>query len=276
MKDVAGYSLTHLIVGSQGTLALITEATLRLRPMPPERSTLVAFFAVLEDAGRAVSAIATEGLSPVTLELLDRETIRAVDDVHRLGLERDAEAMLLVESDLPGGAAETEIERAREVCERSGAGLVVRAESAAEADLLRQARRLAWQALETQGSAKMEDVVVPRSQVAPLLRAVAAIAARTGVRCATFGHAGDGNLHPNLVFDRDDPTAEERTEAFRRELYAVAIELGGSITGEHGIGSSRREWLEAQRGSAAVGAMRRIKDALDPLGILNPGKVLPS
>lgn len=276
MKDVAGYSLTHLVVGSQGTLALITEATLRLRPMPPARSTLVAFFGVLEDAGRAVSAIATAGLSPVTLELLDRETIRAVDDVHRLGLDRDAEAMLLIESDLPGGAATSEMERAREVCERAGAGLVVRAESAAEADLLRQARRMAWHALETQGSAKMEDVVVPRSQVAPLLRAIAAIAARTGVRCATFGHAGDGNLHPNLVFDRDDPTAEERTEAFRRELYAVAIELGGSITGEHGIGSSRREWLEAQRGSAAVDAMRRIKAALDPLGILNPGKVLPS
>jgi glycolate oxidase len=275
MKDVAGYSLTHLIVGSQGTLALITEATLRLRPMPPERSTLVAFFAVLEDAGRAVSAIATEGLSPVTLELLDRETIRAVDDVHALGLERDAEAMLLIESDLPGEAARREIARATAVCEREGASLVVAAESAAEADMLRQARRLAWQALEVQGTAKMEDVVVPRSQVAPLLRAISATAERHGVRCATFGHAGDGNLHPNLVFDRDDQTAEAKTEAFRDELYRMAVALGGSITGEHGVGSSRNAYLELQRGSAAVEAMRRIKAALDPLGILNPGKVLP-
>jgi glycolate oxidase len=276
MKDVAGYSLTHLIVGSQGTLALITEATLRLRPMPPTRATLVAFFGEVEHAGRAVSAIATEGLAPVTLELLDRESIRAVDDVYALGLERDAEAMLLIESDLPGEAARREIERATTVCEREGATLVVQAADPQEADWLRQARRMAWHALERQGSAKMEDVVVPRSQVAPLLRAIARAAEHAGVRCATFGHAGDGNLHPNLVFDRDDPTAEAKTEAFRDELYRTAIELGGSVTGEHGIGSSRTGYLELQRGAAAVGAMRRIKEALDPLGILNPGKVLPA
>jgi glycolate oxidase len=121
----------------------------------------------------------------------------------------------------------------------------------------------------------MEDVVVPRSQVVPLLRAIRSAAEHAGVRCATFGHAGDGNLHPNLVFERDDPTAEAKTEAFRHELYRTAIALGGSVTGEHGIGTSRLHYLELQRGSAAVEAMRRIKHALDPLGILNPGKVLP-
>jgi glycolate oxidase len=273
-KDVAGYSLTHLMVGSQGTLGLITEATLRLRPAPPPRSTLLAFFDSLEDAGRAVAAIPVAGLHPVTLELLDRATIRAVDDVYRLGLERDAAAMLLVESDLPGSAALDETDRAASACEASGATLVVRAADAQEADWLRQGRRMAYHALEQQGTVKMEDVVVPRARVPELLRAIDDIARRVGVRCATFGHAGDGNLHPNLVFERDDPGAEAATEAFRAELYRTAIDLGGSVTGEHGIGSSRREYLEIQRGPAAMRAMRAIKAALDPLGILNPGKVL--
>ncbi|HYM84909.1 MAG TPA: FAD-linked oxidase C-terminal domain-containing protein, partial [Candidatus Dormibacteraeota bacterium] len=273
-KDVAGYSLTHLMVGSQGTLGLITEATLRLRPAPPPRATLLAFFASLEAAGRAVAAIPAAGLHPVTLELMDRETIRAVDDVYALGLERDAAAMLLVESDLPGGAALAEMDRAAVACEGSGATLVVRAADAQEADWLRQARRMAFHALERQGTVKMEDVVVPRARVTELLRVIDDTARRLDIRCATFGHAGDGNLHPNLVFDRDDPRAEEATEAFRSALYRAAIDLGGSVTGEHGIGSSRREYLALQRGPAAMAAMRAIKGALDPLGILNPGKVL--
>lgn len=273
-KDVAGYSLTHLIVGSQGTLGLITEATLRLRPAPPPRATLLAFFSSLDDAGRAVAAIPVAGLHPVTLELMDRETIRAVDDVYKLGLERDAAAMLLIESDLPGAAALTEMDRAGSACEASGATLVIRATDPQEADWLRQARRMAYHALEQQGTVKMEDVVVPRARVPELLRAIDRAARRLDIRCATFGHAGDGNLHPNLVFDRDDPRAEAATEAFRAELYRAAIDLGGSVTGEHGVGTSRREYLEIQRGPAAMAAMRAIKAALDPLGILNPGKVV--
>jgi glycolate dehydrogenase FAD-linked subunit len=273
-KDVAGYSLTHLMVGSQGTLGLITEATLRLRPAPPPRATLLAFFGSLDDAGQAVAAIPVAGLHPVTLELMDRATIRAVDDAYKLGLERDAEAMLLIESDLPGGAALSEIDRAAAACEASGATLVIRATDPQEADWLRQGRRMAYHALEQQGTVKMEDVVVPRARVPELLHAIDGTARRLEIRCATFGHAGDGNLHPNLVFDRDDPRAEALTEAFRAELYRTAIELGGSVTGEHGIGTSRREYLEIQRGPAAMAAMRAIKAALDPLGILNPGKVV--
>jgi glycolate oxidase len=275
IKDVAGYSLTHLIVGSQGTLGLITEATLRLRPAPPVRATLLAFFPTLESAGDAVAGIAASGLSPVTLELMDRFTIRAVDDVHALGLDRDAAAMLMIESDLPAAAADDELARAEAVCMGVGASTTVRSQTPAEADMLRQARRAAHWALEKLGEVKMEDVGVPRSRVPDMLRAVEAIAAKHDVRIGTFGHAGDGNLHPDLVLDRGDPRGEAITKAVQADLYRAALDLGGTVTGEHGIGSARREWLEEQRGPEAVRVMRAIKTALDPQGLLNPGRVLP-
>jgi glycolate oxidase len=274
VKDVAGYSLTHLIVGSQGTLGLITEATLRLRPQPPLRATLLAFFPTLESAGDAVAGIAAAGLSPVTLELMDRFTIRAVDDVHALGLDRDAAAMLMIESDLPSAAAAEELARAEAVCAGAGATTTVRSQTPAEADMLRQARRAAHWALERIGDVKMEDVGVPRSRVPDMLRAVERIAAKHDVRIGTFGHAGDGNLHPDLVLDRGDPRAEAITKAVQADLYRAALDLGGTVTGEHGIGSARREWLEEQRGADAVRVMRAIKAALDPQGLLNPGRVL--
>jgi glycolate oxidase len=274
VKDVAGYSLTHLIVGSQGTLALITEATLRLRPTPPPRATMLAFFPTLESAGDAVAGIAAAGLSPVTLELMDRFTIRAVDDVHALGLDRDAAAMLMIESDLPAAAAADELARAEEVCTRVGATTTVRSQTPAEADLLRQARRAAHWALEKIGDVKMEDVGVPRSRVPDMLRAIESIAAKHEVRIGTFGHAGDGNLHPDLVLERGDPRGEAITKAVQQDLYQAALDLGGTVTGEHGIGLARREWLEAQRGADAVRVMRAIKNALDPQGLLNPGRVL--
>ncbi len=274
VKDVAGYSLTHLLVGSQGTLGLITEATLRLRPTPPPRATLLAFFPTLESAGDAVAGIAAAGLSPVTLELMDRFTIRAVDDVHALGLDRDAAAMLMIESDLPAAAADDELARADAVCAGVGATTTVRSQTSAEADLLRQARRAAHWALEKLGDVKMEDVGVPRSRVPDMLRAIESIAARHEVRIGTFGHAGDGNLHPDLVLERGDPRGEAITKAVQADLYQAALDLGGTVTGEHGIGSARREWLEPQRGADAVRFMRAIKTALDPQGLLNPGRVL--
>lgn len=274
VKDTAGYALTHLFVGSQGTLGVITEATLRLRPLPGPRATMLAFFASLEACGTAVASIIQSGLVPVTLELMDRETIVAVDEVHRLGLDREAAAMLLVESDAPGPAAAAEMDAAEAAVMAAGATSVVRAADAQEADWLRQARRLALRALEEQGTVRMEDVGVPRARVPDLLVAIAEIAGRHGVRCATFGHAGDGNLHPNLVFSRDDPAAAGLTHLVRDEIFRVALSMGGTVTAEHGIGSSRREWLPIQRGEGAVAAMRAIKAAFDPLGILNPGRVL--
>jgi glycolate oxidase len=274
VKDTAGYSLTHLFVGSQGTLGIITEATLRLRPLPGPRATMLAFFGSLGAAGDAVAAMTRIGLVPVTLELLDRETILAVDDAHKLGLDRDAAAMLLVESDAPGGAAAAEMDQAETAILASGATSIVRAQDPQEADWLRQARRLALRALERQGTVRMEDVGVPRARVPELLAAIERITASHGVRCATFGHAGDGNLHPNLIFDREDPEASRLTHLVRDEIFRAALDLGGTVTAEHGIGSARREWLPVQRGEGAVAAMRAIKGALDPLGILNPGRVL--
>lgn len=274
LKDVAGYSLTHLLVGSQGTLGIITEATLRLRPTPPPRSTMLAFFPTLESAGDAVAGIAAAGLSPVTLELLDRFTIGAVDDMHELGLDRTAAAMLMIESDMPGSAATDELERAETACRTAGATDVIRAADAQEADWLRQARRAAHYALERIGEVRMEDVGVPRSRVPDMLRAIEAIATKHDVRIGTFGHAGDGNLHPDLVFERGDPRAETMTKLVQADLYRAALALGGTVTGEHGIGVARREWLEVQRGPDVVRFMRAIKTALDPLGILNPGRVL--
>ena len=274
VKDVAGYSLTHLFVGSQGTLGIITEATLRLRPAPGPRSTLLVFFDSLDAAGDAVARMTADGLVPVTLELMDRETIRAVEDWHHLGLDVDAEAMLMVESDAPGANASAELDVAEAACLAAGGRSAVRAADAQEADWLRQARRLALRALERQGTVRMEDVGVPRARVPELLRAIERITRVHGVRCATFGHAGDGNLHPNLIFDRDDPAAAALTHQVRDEIFRAALDLGGTVTAEHGIGAARREWLPIQQGAGAVAAMQSIKDALDPLGILNPGRVL--
>jgi glycolate oxidase len=276
VKDVAGYALSHLIVGSQGTLALVTEATLRLRPTPPPRATLLAFFASVGAAGDAVAAIATAGVNPVTLELLDQLVIRAVDDVHDLGLERDAAAMLMVESDLPGSAAADELARAEAACNGAGATMTIRSHDAAEADLLRQARRAAHWALERLGDVKMEDIGVPRARVPDMLRAIESIAERHDVRIGTFGHAGDGNLHPDLILERGDPRAAEITRAVQDDLYRAALDLGGTVTAEHGIGAARTGWLEPQRGPEAVRVMQAIKTALDPQGLLNPGRVLAS
>ena len=275
VKDVAGYGLIPLIVGSQGTLALVTEATLRLRPAPPPRSTLIAFFPSLDAAGRAVAGLTAAGLGPVTLELMDRFTIRAVDDVHRLGLDRDAAAMLLIESDLPGAAAGHELDTAVPVCEQAGATSTVRAEDAQEADWLRQGRRMAYRALEHLGVARMEDVGVPRSRIPEMLREIEAIALRHRIGVGTFGHAGDGNLHPTFILDRDEgDAAVVRLDAARADLYAAALALGGTVTGEHGIGAARRDWLVRQRGEDAVAVMRAIKYALDPRALLNPGRML--
>jgi glycolate oxidase len=274
IKDVAGYALSQLFVGSQGTLCLITEATLRLRAAPPPRATLIAFFPTLTTAGEAVAAMTAAGLQPVTLELMDRFTIAAVDDWHHLGLDREAAAMLLVESDLPAQAADADMDRAEAACAGAGATSVIRATDPQEADWLRQGRRMAYRALERLGIARMEDVGVPRARIPDLVAAIERIGAERGVRIGTFGHAGDGNLHPTFVFDRDDPRAEELTEATRADLYRAAIALGGTITAEHGVGTARRAALAEQVGPDVMRVMGSIKAALDPLGILNPGKVL--
>jgi glycolate dehydrogenase FAD-linked subunit len=273
VKDVAGYALTHLFVGSQGTLGLVTEATLRLRPAPPPKATLLAFFAETDAAGDAVERITAAGLVPCTLELMDRVTIRAVNDAFHLELP-DAAALLLIESDLPGAAAEAELDAASSAAEAAGAVEQVRATNAMEADGLRQARRLALRAIEQLGATRMEDVGAPRSKLVELLDAIQRVVSERGLNCGTFGHAGDGNLHPTFWWERGDAEAEARVTAACEELYRAAIDLGGTVTGEHGIGVARLKFLELQRGPDAVRVMHQIKAALDPLNLLNPGRAV--
>lgn len=272
-KDVAGYDLTGLFVGSEGTLGLVTEVTVHLLPQTPPKLTLIAFFENVHDAGEAVAGIIAAGVIPVTLELMDAYTIAAVDDVHHLGLDRTAGALLMVESDMGDAAGERELAAAEAACNAAGATSVLRAADAQEADWLRQARRAAHGALERAGVARMDDVSVPRSRVPEMLDAITRIAAANNLRLGVFGHAGDGNLHPTYIVSRDDPTAEERIEETRDGIYRAALELGGSITGEHGTGLAKKRWLELQRGARSVEAMRAIKQALDPNGLFNPGKV---
>lgn len=273
IKDVAGYDLTGLFVGSEGTLGLITQATLRLLPRPPANLTLIAFFPSIHAAGEAVANITAAALRPVTLELMDAFTITAVDDAFNLGLDRTAAAMLMVESDMGGAAAELELAGAQGACVAAGASSVLISADAQEADWLRQARRAAHGALERAGAARMDDVGVPRSRVPEMLDRIAEIAGRHALPVGVFGHAGDGNLHPTYVLDRNDPDAERKIDAARDEIYRAALELGGTVTGEHGTGLAKKRWLALQRGERAVDAMRAIKQALDPGGLLNPGKV---
>ena len=274
VKDVAGYDLTSLFVGSEGTLGMITQATLRLVPLPPPKLTLLAFFATVPAAGEAVARITAAGIVPVTLELMDAFTIAAVDDMHQLGLDLAAAAMLMVESDAGGERAEAELAGSEEACTAAGATSVVRARDPQEADWLRQARRAAHGALERAGVARMDDVGVPRSRIPEMLERIEEVGRTHQLRLGVFGHAGDGNLHPTYVLDRDDPTAEARIDAARDEIYRAALELGGTVTGEHGTGLAKRRWLELQRGESGVAVMRSIKAALDPAGLFNPGKML--
>jgi len=275
VKDVMGYDLTGLFVGSEGTLGVITEATLRLIPAPQPKLTLIAFFPSVRAAGAAVAAIFRAGIIPCTLELMDRETNRAVEAAIGVGLDLDAAAMLMVESDAGGAGAVRELDAAEAACTEAGASSVLRSADAKEADWLREARRKAHWALEQGGVARMEDVGVPRSRVPDLLEALEEVGASHGIRIGVFGHAGDGNLHPCFVMERDDPHAEERVERARADLFRHVLRLGGTISGEHGTGTVKKGYLEAQRGPDAIRTMRALKAALDPLGILNPGKLLP-
>ncbi len=272
VKDVAGYDLKRLFVGSEGTLGVITSATLRLKPLPPPATTLVATFADVESAGRAVSAV-VRTLRPSTLELMDRTTVRAVEAYRPRGLDVDAGATLLAQSDAGDGAA-AEAAAMQAVFEAEGATYVACTDDADEGEMFLQARREAFPALFDHGTTLIEDVGVPVPRIAELVAGIEAVAARHRTLIATVGHAGDGNFHPLIAFDPADPDAVERADRAFADVVALALSLGGTLTGEHGVGRVKAGYLAAQLGPEVMDVTRRIKDALDPLGLLNPGTLL--
>lgn len=274
MKDVAGYDLTKLLVGSEGTLAVITEAILKLVPPPKTKKTMLAMYKDLYGAARTVSKIIENRIIPATLEFLDNPTIRVVDDFAKLGLPLDMDAILLIEQDGEAELVDRDIERIAEICRSENAERVTIAANEAEALKLLTARRSAFTALaRLRPTTILEDATVPRSKIADMVLAINEIAKRHGVTICTFGHAGDGNLHPTATTDARDADEIHRVEEAFAEIFEAAIALGGTITGEHGVGLVKAPYLEWKVGPAGIEVMRAIKKSFDPNNILNPGKM---
>ena len=267
IKDTAGYDLKRLFVGSEGTLGVITEATLRLRPAQPPVSTVVATFDDVVAAGHAVTAVVA-AVRPSALELMDRAAVQAVEKVRPMGLDAAIDALLLAQSD----AAGEEIQQIAAACEAAGATYVALTADADEGEALMAARRMAIPCVERLGTVMIEDVSVPVPQIPRLLAAIAEVAARRDTDIPVIGHAGDGNFHPLVTFDAADPAATARAEQAFDDVMDAALALGGTITGEHGVGTLKARHLAKQLGPDVLELSRSVKQALDPLGILNPGK----
>ncbi len=273
-KDVAGYNLTQLLVGSEGTLAIITEATLKLIPRPESKKTMLALYENIDAAAQSVSKIIAAQMIPATLEFLDQPTLQAVEEFSQIGLPTDVEAVLLIEQDGTKEVVARDVEKMAAICTESGAVSVKIAATAEEAEALTTARRAALSALaRLKPTTILEDATVPRSEIANMVKAINEIAEKHQVKICTFGHAGDGNLHPTCPTDARDEEEMARVEAAFADIFDQAIRLGGTITGEHGVGMVKAPYLEWKVGSAGIAVMKGIKQALDPQQILNPGKV---
>jgi glycolate oxidase len=273
-KDVAGYDLTRLFVGSEGTLVVITEATLKLIPMPETRKTMLALYQDLSAAARSVSKIIANKIIPTTLEFLDQATLKVVEDYAQIGLPTDVQAVLLIEQDGPQEVVERDIVKIAEVCKQEGAVSIQIAATEEEAMALRTARRAALSAIARLAPTTiLEDATVPRSEIANMVKAINDITEKYNLTICTFGHAGDGNLHPTCATDARDHEEMERVEKAFAEIFEKAIELGGTITGEHGVGAMKAPYLEWKLKKEGIAAMMGIKQAFDPNNIMNPGKV---
>lgn len=271
-KGVAGYDLTRLMVGSEGSLGIVVRATLALRPEPPKPLVLAAEFPSVDTACDAVCRIMEGGHVPSLLELMDNTTLRAVNDMTRMGLPETTEALLLAAFDTSDPAAD--LRAVGELCTAAGASEVVPAEDAAESELLLKARRSALVALErVKGTTMIDDVCVPRSKLADMLNGVAEIADKHDLTIGVCAHAGDGNTHPTVCFDASDPEESARARVSFDEIMGLGLELGGTITGEHGVGVLKKEWLAQEVGPVALELQRGIKRVFDPHGLLNPGKL---
>jgi glycolate oxidase len=271
-KGVAGYDLTRLFVGSEGTLGVVVRAVLALKPKPPRQLVLAAEFSSAAAACDAVCRIMEGGHVPSLLELMDRTTVKAVNDLSRMGLPEETEALLLAAFDTTDPSADLAAVGA--LCEAAGATQVVPAETPAESELLLKARRLSLIALEAvKGTTMIDDVCVPRSRLAEMLEGVERIAAKFQLTIGVCAHAGDGNTHPTVCFDAADPDESRRARESFDEIMALGLELGGTITGEHGVGVLKKEWLAREAGPVAMELQRSVKDVFDPHGLLNPGKL---
>jgi glycolate oxidase len=276
VKSVVGYDLLSLLVGSEGTLGIITEATLRLLPAPESRGTLLAVFDDMQVAAGAVAATFKAGVMPSAIEFMDQASIRCVEEYEPAGLPTDAAAVLVVETD--GGSAEVErlTGKVKAVMEAAGARQIRTSAGAEEAEALWKSRRAVGPALARIAPIKVnEDIVVPLSRLPEAVSGIHQLAKQHGVECACFGHAGDGNIHVNLLVDTRDEQATRRADQAVDSIFKLVIQLEGSITGEHGVGTTKQHFIGMELKPEVIETMLRIKQALDPHGILNPGKIFP-
>ncbi|MGW4509693.1 FAD-binding oxidoreductase [Streptomyces sp. NPDC004436] len=275
VKGVAGYDLTRLLVGSEGTLGIITRATLALRPLPSAPGTVVAAFDSVARAGASVNRILRAGLVPSLMEIMDATSLRA--SAAFLGTDLVGEgdqALLLCQTDAPEPVREAELDLMERVFRQAGAVYTHATQDAAEGALLLRARRVSLTALEARGACMTEDVAVPRTRIAELIDGCTRIGAEAGLTVAVVGHAGDGNMHPTVLYDGSDDAQYARARTAFDAILALALSLGGTITGEHGVGKLKQDWLERELGPVALRVHHALKDALDPAGLLNPGAVL--
>jgi glycolate oxidase len=274
VKDVAGYSMKDIFIGSEGTLGIITKVLLQLVPKPATKKTLLATFSEMDAAAETVSAIIATKIIPCTLEFLDKITIRCVEEYAHVGLPLDAEAILLMETDGHPVVVEEEAQQMAEIARRYGATAVQVAHTLEEGARLATARRVAFSALaRVAPTTILEDATVPRSELAKMIRFIQQVAGKYKVTVGTFGHMGDGNLHPTFLTDEKKAAEMRQVERAMTEIFDYAVKLGGTITGEHGVGLAKKAFLPKAIGDASLGLMRRLKRTLDPENLLNPGKI---
>lgn len=274
VKDVAGFSLRDLFIGSEGTLGVITRITLKLIPQPAAKATMLGLFDEMTAAAETISAIIADKIIPCTLEFLDRTTTECVEEYAHIGLPTDVEAVTLMEVDGHPEEVEEQAARIEQIARAHGAREIRRAATVEEATQLASARRTAFSALARRApTIILEDVTVPRSRLAEMVSAIQSVAVRHNVTIGTFGHMGDGNLHPTFLTDEKNEEEMVRVEAGMKEVFQAAVDMGGTITGEHGVGLAKKPFLADAIGPVAMQVMRRLKKDFDPAGILNPGKI---
>jgi len=274
VKDVAGYSMKDLFIGSEGTLGIITTVLLKLLPKPKSRRTMLALYDSMEAAAETISAIIAAKIIPCTLEFLDKMTIGCVEDFAKIGLPTNVEAVVLMETDGHPAAVEEEANLMMDLARKHGAREVKMAADEAEGARLASARRSAFSALaRVKPTTILEDVTVPRSTLAGMVKFINAVAAKHQLMIGTFGHMGDGNLHPTFLTDERNTEEMHRVELALDEIVEETLRLGGTVTGEHGVGLAKKQFLRRQLGEGSYALMRTVKQALDPMGLLNPGKI---